>query len=211
MGTPQPDLPTLPSDDSMLSRRFGREVGNYFSGSPLNRLSFLRTDHAFLSAAFSHPSTAFLLLDSLNPLTSDPATLAYVEKDDVVGLTGESPLLKPEAELIRDFDSRETRPLVVFLGVDEGQRGEEVAGFRYKDYAGRPYFAVDVTPRDSYADAAKAVIESAKSKGLAFHVARMHITLSPGEGPSLPPFSFKASRRPSNKPTQPQSTAKRAA
>ena len=47
MPTKQPDLPlpAHPDVDSMLSRKFGREVANYFSGSPLNRLGFLRGDH----------------------------------------------------------------------------------------------------------------------------------------------------------------------
>ena len=177
-----PSLPALPADDSMLTRRFGREVANYFAGSPLNRLSFLRTDHAFLTAAFAHPSTSFLLLESLKPLTSDPATLAYVKRTDVVPLTGDDPLRKPEADLIRDFNSDEPHPLIVFLGIDEGKR--EPGGFAYRDYGGTPYFAVDVTPSGPLADAAKGIVDAVQARGLVFQAARMHVTLSPGEGKS---------------------------
>ena len=65
MSAPVPDLPVLPEDDSMLTRKFGREVANYFSGSPLNRVSFLRTNYGFLAAAFAHPTTRILPMNGL--------------------------------------------------------------------------------------------------------------------------------------------------
>jgi len=75
---PQPALPepAHPEVDSMLSRRFGKEVANYFSGSPLNRVGFLRPDHQFLSSALHHPSTTFLLFKDLEPLTKSGTELA---------------------------------------------------------------------------------------------------------------------------------------
>ncbi|KAI7246382.1 hypothetical protein KC352_g14178, partial [Hortaea werneckii] len=54
-----------PDFDSMLSRKFGKETANYFSGSPLNRVGFLRGDHQFLTQALKHPSTSFLLCNEL--------------------------------------------------------------------------------------------------------------------------------------------------
>ncbi|KAH9903644.1 NUDIX hydrolase domain-like protein [Xylariomycetidae sp. FL2044] len=164
MGTAIPDLPILAEDDSMLSRKFGREVANYFSGSPLNRVSFLRTDNAFLSAAFAHPAASFLLMDNLSPLARDPAHLAYVGRDDVVPLTGPEPFRKTEEEQIAAFNSDLTQPVLLFLGIDEKK-----PGFEYRDYKGSPYFALDVTPKGSIAEKAQAVIEAAKAKpGLSF-------------------------------------------
>ena len=85
MTAPVPELPALADDGSMLGRKFGREVANYFSGSPLNRVSFLRTDHAFLQTAFSHPAARFLLLHDLNPLVEgNSATFAYVKNEVVL-------------------------------------------------------------------------------------------------------------------------------
>jgi NAD+ diphosphatase len=39
MPLPQPDLPepAHPEVDSMLSRKFGKEIANYFSGKPSDR------------------------------------------------------------------------------------------------------------------------------------------------------------------------------
>ncbi|GAW19110.1 hypothetical protein ANO14919_085940 [Xylariales sp. No.14919] len=159
MSTAIPDLPILGADDSMLSRKFGREVANYFSGSPLNRVSFLRTDHAFLNAAFAHPSASFLLLDNYSPLAKDTTTLAYVSKEDIIPLTGPEPFKKTEEEQIKSFNSAVTQPIVLFLGLDERK-----TGFRYSEYNGNPYFAVDVTPKGSIEEKARRVIEAVKAK-----------------------------------------------
>ncbi|KAI8626806.1 NUDIX hydrolase domain-like protein [Xylariaceae sp. FL1651] len=172
-----PDLPILVADDSMLSRKFGREVANYFSGSPLNRVSFLRTDHAFLNAAFAHPSTSFLLLDNYSPLAKDTNNLAYVSKEDVVPLTGPEPFKKTEEEQIKTFNSTITHPLILFLGLDEKQKG-----FEYREYKGNPYFAIDVTPKGSIEEKAKSVIEAAKTKqGLSFIPGARLLTLNAPE------------------------------
>src|SRR5215469_674065 len=116
----RPDLPEphYPNEDSMISRKFGREVANYFAGSPLNRLSFLRTDHAFLSTAFTHPSTTFLIFNKLNPLTKNPSELAYASYDEIKPLTGEDPYKKTEEELIKEYNSSTYIPQLVFLGLD---------------------------------------------------------------------------------------------
>jgi NAD+ diphosphatase len=167
-----PDLPVLPTDDSMLSVRFGREVANYFSTNPLNRLSFLRTDHDFLRAAFSHPSTGFLLMNNLNPLSKDDSHLAFVSHAEVEPLTGTDPFAKTEDELIKEFDSSKTQPLILFLGVDDKtllpSNGTENGTFKFKEYTGSPYFAVDVTPRGTLTDVANGIIDGLKAKGLVF-------------------------------------------
>ncbi|KAI0025000.1 NUDIX hydrolase domain-like protein [Xylariomycetidae sp. FL0641] len=155
-----PDLPVVADDDSMLSRRFGREVVNYFSGSPLNRVSFLRTDHAFLRAAFAHPTTSFLVFNNLIPLSKDATSLTFVGKDDVAPLTGTDPFEKSEEQMIKDFNSDISRPIILFLGLDENKQ----SGFEYRDYKGSPYFAVDITPKGSYEEEAKKVVEGVQSK-----------------------------------------------
>lgn len=173
-----PDLPILAEDDSMLSRKFGREVANYFSGSPLNRVSFLRGDHGFLASAFSHPSTSFLLLENLSPLVKDSSTLAYVKKSDIEPLTGSEPFAKNEDEVIKNFNSDVTRPLILFLGID----GKNKSGFEWKEYRGAPYFAVDVTPKGSIEEAAKKVIDAVKAKGVSFLPGTRHVSLNAPEG-----------------------------
>ncbi|KAK6079902.1 NUDIX domain-containing protein [Seiridium cupressi] len=164
MASVTPDLPILAEEDSMLSRKFGREVANYFSGSPLNRVSFLRGDHAFLSSAFKHPTASFLLLDNLSPLIKDSSTLAFVGKSDIEPLTGQDPFRRTEEEWIKTFDSSVTHPVVLFLGIDEKKQ----SGFEWKDYKGAPYFAVDVTPKGSLTEKANSVIEAVKATGVSF-------------------------------------------
>ncbi|KAK0736866.1 NUDIX hydrolase domain-like protein [Apiosordaria backusii] len=150
--TATPDLPILPPEDSHLTAKFGRETANYFSGSPLNRLSFLRTDHAFLAPAFKHPSASFLLLDNLAPLikTDDTTQLAFVSLADIIDNISGQLFEKTEEELIKDFNSEDPEQIVVFLGMDEqgvlsGHGGSEEEKFKYKEFEGVPYFAVDVS------------------------------------------------------------------
>jgi len=173
---PAPDLPILPADNSLLSQKFGRETINYFSGSPLNRVSFLRNDQKFLQAAFGHPQARFLLMNNLAPLVhaSDTAQLAFATNADVTVLAGTDPFAKTEEEMIRDYDSEEERALIVFLGINETGElplNDSEAGepFTYKEFKGAPYFAIDVTPRGKLADAAKALIKAMKAKGYVFY------------------------------------------
>lgn len=91
--------------ESTLARRFGRETVNYFSGSPLNRLSFLRANNLFLQAALKHPNTSVLLLKDLAPLVQDASKLAYATYDQVRGFIGENPFEKNEEELIKNYNS----------------------------------------------------------------------------------------------------------
>jgi NAD+ diphosphatase len=62
--------------------------------------------------------------------------------------------------------------LILFLGVDDQNKlasnGTGAEPFKYKEYYGSPYFAVDVTPKGTLADAANGIIEKLKEKGLTF-------------------------------------------
>ncbi|KAK3340684.1 NUDIX hydrolase domain-like protein [Neurospora tetraspora] len=159
---PSPALPILPylsssgGTTSALARKFGPETANYFSGSPLNRLSWLRSDHLFLRAAFSHHSAKFVLLNSLGPMVEskeDGSRLGFAGPEDVRGLLGGAEeVFKSEEEVVGGFDSERAagERVVVFLGVDllDAAPGEEKDVFEWKQFRGQPYFAVDVTPRE---------------------------------------------------------------
>jgi NAD+ diphosphatase len=201
MSPSQPSLPEYPfaDQDSMLSRKFGKETINYFSGSPLNRVSFLRTSTPFLTAALAAPGTRFLLINDLAPLAKDGSNLAYVGRDEVTPLIGEEPFAKTEKELVESFDSRIERPVVVFLGLDERETAKPASGDFWsweghgkekepqeskeakhpsEAYRGTPYFAVDITPRGSVTEAAKALIEAQNGKGLQWLGGRNAMTLN---------------------------------
>ncbi|KAL8804187.1 MAG: hypothetical protein Q9182_002729 [Xanthomendoza sp. 2 TL-2023] len=167
---PEPAFPNL---DSMLSRKFGKEVANYFSGSPLNRVSFLRTDYTFLSLALKHPTTSFLLFNSLNPLAKDPSHLSFASYTDVQPLIGENPYAKSEEQLISEYNSTTIIPQLIFLGLDE--RNEQ--GLTYNIYTGSPCFALDVTPKGSIASQAESLIKSMQSRGLDFLEGRIQAAL----------------------------------
>lgn len=176
MSKKQPDLPlpAHPDVDSMLSRKFGREVANYFSGSPLNRLGFLRSDHVFLSRALKHPSTSFMLCKDLQPLvqSADNKKLQFVKYEDVKAVIGEDPYTRNEKEMQEQYNSKETVPQMIFLGIDEKDKG----GLDYQGknrYIGAPYFAVDVTPRGSVKSACEELVAKVEKGDVQFGKGRL--------------------------------------
>ncbi|KAG7107951.1 NADH pyrophosphatase like protein [Verticillium longisporum] len=166
-------LPPLDDPQSSLSKKFGRETINYFAGNPVNRLSWLRTDFGFLRTAFQLEETRFLALKNLTPLVDDPNTLSPLTYKELSPVTGEDPFGPSEDDLIKNFDSNENRPVVLFLGLlDDGS-----VPFEYKGHKGRPYFAVDVTPHGTYAAAAQTFIDEQQARGRQFLEARIHLSL----------------------------------
>ena len=158
---PTPPDPAAHHDPVPIHPRHAFEVSNYFSGSPLNRVAFLRSDHSFLSHALRHPSASFLLFNDLAPFTKSPSTLAYASYTDVKPFIGEDPFAKSEEDMLRGFSSDITVPLVLFLGLDEKKDG----GVEWGAYKGTPHFAADATPRGTLKEKAEALIGEMEGRG----------------------------------------------
>lgn len=166
----------------MLARKFGREVANYFSGSPLNRLGFLRNDHVFLSRALKHPTTSFLLCKDLQPLvqSSENKKLQWVKYEDVKPVIGEDPYVRTEKELLEQYNSEESVPQMIFLGIDESDKN----GLDYQGknrYIGAPFFAVDVSPKGSVKAACEELVKKVEMGSVEFGKGRL-MELEAGDG-----------------------------
>ena len=191
---PVPDLPAPahPEVDSMLSRKFGREIANYFAGSPLNRLGFLRGDHTFLSQALKHQTTGFLLCNELQPLIKKDdqgkvgGRLAWVKYEDVKPVIGEDPYANDEKKMVEIFNSEKITPQMIFLGIDE--KAKDGLSYMGKNrYTGRPFFAVDVTPKGSVKEACEGLIKKLDGEGFEFAKGRvMELEAGDGEYRRLP-------------------------
>lgn len=139
----------------------------------MNRVSFLRTDQLFLSAALKDPSTSFLAFNNLNPLAKDPSNLEYLSYADVRPLIGEDPYSKSEEQLVSEYNSTVTVPQLLFLGIDERNK----QGLTFNIYTGSPFFAVDVTPKGSIQPQAESLLQSLQSRGLRFLEGRIQAAL----------------------------------
>ena len=168
-----PNLPVLPfleNDTSMLTRKFGKEVVNYYAGGTLNRYSFLRPDTTFLRAAITSPKSRFIALDKLNPLSVGKSQLAYLGLEELKPLLAGGDLFKTtEEEFIAQYDSSAVNPLVVFLGLREegaeGQQQEALATAEGGTVKGEAYFAVDISVRGGNADAVGAFLKTQEEQG----------------------------------------------
>ncbi|KAI6778841.1 NADH pyrophosphatase-like protein [Emericellopsis cladophorae] len=174
-----PEVSYLTNDDSMLSRRFGKEILNYYAGGTLNRYSFLRPDTAFLSRAATQPNTRFVALNGLNPLVKEQTDLQYLKLDDVKPLIGEQPFVLSEEDEIKNFDSSKKNPLLVFLGLLDDESAEEIATTNHGSVKGQPFFAVDITPREPFTEAATALLKDQEAQGASVQASPMKMVLHP--------------------------------
>ncbi|RPB03484.1 hypothetical protein L873DRAFT_1800574 [Choiromyces venosus 120613-1] len=170
--------PPTTTTTPLLTQKFGPEITNYFSTSPLNRVSFLRSSNAFLSSALSHGK--FLLLRDLEPLAGSESALAFVGYDSVRELIGNPFAGDGEEEVVKGYDSRVFVPTLVFLGLHEEEGGFEWVGEGGK-YSGRPYFALDVTVKEKGEVCKKVQEEAVKVEGREFRNVRLDLNLVPGD------------------------------
>lgn len=105
----------------------------FFGSDCLNRVSFLRTDDAFIESALKNENTKFVLFNNGNPIGDD--SIKYFPSNEIgteiINELAESNNSKRSISLNINF---------VFLGLNEDENG-----FTYKNYKGCPYFAINST------------------------------------------------------------------
>ncbi|PHH62716.1 hypothetical protein CDD81_6785 [Ophiocordyceps australis] len=178
-----PEPSALRNDSSLLTRRFGKEVVNYYAGTRLNRYSFLRTDALFLRRAAASPAARYVVLRDLNPLVADRRRLACLTFADVRPLIGPDPFRLTDDEAAEQFDSvvAAQLPLVLFLGTVEGDDTDDAVDLDTAQNGlvhAQPYFAVDATPRGGYAKAADDFWSKQEAKGLMLQTNVRNMTLN---------------------------------
>ncbi|KAF5386213.1 hypothetical protein D9615_002315 [Tricholomella constricta] len=157
---------------------------NVLSGSPLNRLSWLRTSHPFLNAIIVSPKTQWLVFNSGQSLafaSSDSPhkqSLAFLSTQDVRPLLGPEPFFgqgKEEGELVVESKDVAHSPTeasrlrdspVVFLGIREDSKSSALPSSEFVDpeaaianLDGIPYFAMDVAELDLAPERLKEILD----------------------------------------------------
>jgi NAD+ diphosphatase len=189
-----PELPWVANDESMLTRKFGKEVVNYYAGGSLNRYSFLRPDTGFLRSATLSPSSRWLALNNLNPLITSESQLAYLTFDEVRPLIGADPFSLSEEESIKQFNSTKANPLIVFLGILEGPQSDIIDSTSHGPVKGEPYFAVDATPSGTLAEAATAFLKEQENRGRKIQSNPRNLSLNAEAGEETAPVLWRSSK-----------------
>ena len=94
---------------------------------------------------------------------------------------------KSEEQALQAFDSRMTRPDLIFLGVDENAASNVETDeklMQWTIYKGRPYFALDVSQKGSDEQKAEAqsVVEELAARGITPFTTRQHFLQPPSDG-----------------------------
>ena len=150
---------------------------NFLGGSPLNRLSWLRTSQVFVDAVLRSPSTRWILFKSGQPLVVLPNDQSKLQSLARLTTADIKPLLGPEPYLGQGQDDGDTAPhgvsalevarlrgpKIIFLGLEEPHGTTAIlpsSDFSVKKEApevvaeritGTPYFSLDVSDVDSSA------------------------------------------------------------
>lgn len=142
---------------------------NMFSGSPLNRLSWLRTSHPFLNAIIVSPKTRWAVFNSGQPLVYANSglvheqSLAFLSTSDVRPFLGPEPFFgqgKEEGELVVESPETQHSPTeaarhhsspIIFLGLKENSKSNALPSCDFVDpeaaianLDGVPYFSIDI-------------------------------------------------------------------
>jgi NAD+ diphosphatase len=127
----------------------------------------------------------------LSPLVNGPSSVFYAEYKDVQKLVPLTIFDNSEEEMIKEFDSRITKPDLIFLGIDETVQTEEDL-LQWNIYKGRPYFALDVSDKgnEEQKTHAKSLVEELGERGITPFVARMHMLQPPNDGIIPPAIQF---------------------
>lgn len=109
----------------------------FFGKAPLNRVSFLRGDTNFIDKALSHDSSIFIPYVEGEALVKNNSLLLLTRPDIEPILEKVVPILNtPKVSL------KHSGVNFSFIGLHEG------GSFKYKEYEGIPYFAIDFRSRE---------------------------------------------------------------
>ncbi|KAK7692197.1 hypothetical protein QCA50_003821 [Cerrena zonata] len=140
---------------------------NFFGGSPLNRLSWLRTSQPFLNAILLSEATKWLILKDGKVLMAAPpsqkTSLALLTTKEVRSLLGPEPFFA-QGEKVGEFAASDVSileaarirgPPIVFLGLLEAEGEDALPSSDFSAKAdpaalisrirGSPYFSLDVS------------------------------------------------------------------
>ncbi|KAH3671169.1 hypothetical protein WICMUC_004765 [Wickerhamomyces mucosus] len=118
----------------------------YFGTNSLNRHSFLRSDPTFIANAIISPYSKYIFYKKLSPYVDIEQNKLFTLNYNTIGLSNR----KIIDDWIKNNELKSIKihelPLIHFLGLDVSKKNQS---FKYNEYSGIPYFAIDITNHNS--------------------------------------------------------------
>ncbi|KAH3681868.1 hypothetical protein WICPIJ_007174 [Wickerhamomyces pijperi] len=119
----------------------------YFGVNTLNRHSFLRSDSQFIANSITSPYSKFVFFDNLSPIANIEQGKLFTLNYNTIGLENRYLI----DDWIKNNELRTTQmnqsPLIHFLGLDTSK----FTPFKYNQYSGVPYYAIEISKHPSLA------------------------------------------------------------
>ncbi|GAA98157.1 uncharacterized protein L969DRAFT_16058 [Mixia osmundae IAM 14324] len=126
-------------------------AANYYSGSFLNRVSWLRQDTKYIEKSLKSERAKIILLNHFDPLVvaqtgGDAQGLALLAWDNIKAHLPEPAFLNDKELGSFTVDEQDKKPLIVFLGIDERARASKQDALPTSTHPDGPaYFALEST------------------------------------------------------------------
>lgn len=119
----------------------------YFGVNTLNRHSFLRSDPTFIAKSVTSPYSKFIFYDNLAPIANIEQKTLFTLNYNSIGLENRYLI----DDWVKNNESRtldiSKSPLIHFLGLDTST----FSPFKYNQYTGIPYYAIEISKHRSLA------------------------------------------------------------
>ncbi|ONH67425.1 NADH pyrophosphatase [Cyberlindnera fabianii] len=142
-----------------ITRRRHLHTDIYFGTTSLNRHSFLRADPQFIAQAITSPYAKIIFFDNSAPIV-DTESSTFVSLDySTIGSENRSIIDTWVKHNEQKSNSLSSSPVIHFLGLESTR----FSPFKYKEYTGTPYFALEVSRHPTLSTRAYSATPTSKS------------------------------------------------
>lgn len=130
----------------MFKRFLSTSKEIYFGTNSINRHSFLRADPIFIANSITSPHSKYIFFKNLEPIVDVNANKLFTLDYETIGSENRDLIddwIKSNSEKSSNLINS---PIIHFLGLNQ----QNFSPFKYNQYTGTPFYAIDITHHDSF-------------------------------------------------------------